>query len=101
MMNIHCQLVTDTSQPDRAESHSTVIGLPRMRTVLARPRSRLVNQWMRNTSIAGMMAASTTPSRNRSTIRAGTQGKTPCSDAKIPHPMRHQKISRLTLPRSA
>jgi hypothetical protein len=101
MMNIHCQLVTATSHPDSADSHSTVIGLPRISTVSARPRSRLVNQCVRNTNIAGRIAASTTPSRNRSTISAGTHGSTPCSEAKIPQPIRHQKISRLTLPRSA
>jgi len=65
--NIHCQLVTETSQPDRADNQSTVTGLPRMSTVSVRPRSRLVNQWVRNTSIAGRIAASTTPSRSRTT----------------------------------
>jgi hypothetical protein len=72
-----------------------------MSTVSARPRSRLLNQWVRNTSIAGRIAASTTPSRNRSTISAGTHGRTPCKEAKTPHPIKHQKIRRLTLLRSA
>jgi hypothetical protein len=100
-MNIHCQLVTETSHPDNAESQSTVIGLPRISTVSARPRSRLVNQWVRNTSIAGRIAASTTPSKKRSTINAGTHGRIPCSEANTPQPIRHQKTSRLTERRSA
>lgn len=67
----------------------------------ARPRSRLENQCVRNTSIAGITAASTTPSRKRSISSSGYEVTTPCSAAKTPHRISDQNISRLTLRRSA
>lgn len=68
MMNIQRQLKCCTRYPETTDIHSMVTGLPRIRKVLARERSARVNQWHRYTSIAGITAASTTPSMKRMTI---------------------------------
>jgi len=72
-----------------------------MRNVLARPRSLFVNQWLRKMTIAGRTAASTTPTRKRTTISAVTLVSRPWTEASTPHAMRLQKIRFLTLRRSA
>jgi hypothetical protein len=79
----------------------TVIGLPRMRIALALPRSRFVNQRARNTTIAGSTAASTAPSRKRTTISHPALCSRPCTAASTPQAKVHQKISPRTLCRSA
>ena len=69
--------------------------------MFARPRSLLVNQWLRKMTIAGSTAASTTPTRKRTTISAVTLVSRPCTEASTPQAIRLQKIRFLTLRRSA
>ena len=69
--------------------------------MFARPRSPFVNQWLRKMTMAGSTAASTTPTRKRTTMSAVTLVSRPCTDASTPHAMRLQKIRFLTLRRSA
>ncbi|MNN02193.1 hypothetical protein D3C81_1148410 [compost metagenome] len=68
MMNIQRQSKCLIRYPETTDIHRMVTGLPSIRKVLARERSARVNQWHRYTSIAGITAASTTPSRKRMPI---------------------------------
>lgn len=72
-----------------------------MRNVFARERSRFVNQLLMKISIAGITAASTTPSRKRIAISDGMLLTMPVSDAHAPHSTRLQNTSVFTLRRSA
>ncbi|MNF08298.1 hypothetical protein D3C80_2086820 [compost metagenome] len=78
-----------------------VTGLPSIRKVLARERSARVNQWQRYTSIAGITAASTTPSRKRMPISMYTLLIMPVRVARPPQRIRLTKISFFTLRFSA
>jgi hypothetical protein len=100
-MNMPRQEIASMTKPEIAVSHSTVIGLPRIRIVFARPRSGFVNQWLTKITIAGSTAASTSPSRKRTAISASAELSTPCSEASTPQASRLQKIRVLTLRRSA
>src|SRR5258706_13862370 len=81
--------------------HKIVTGLPRIKKVLARERSDLVNHLLKNINMAGMTALSTTPNIKRITIRTFIFANIPVAMASPPHNIRDQKISFLALLLSA
>lgn len=100
-MNITRQSETETSQPETADSHITVTGLPRMSRVLARPRSPRVNQRPSSITIDGSTAPSTTPSAKRTAISCAGLLSSPWATASSPQTTVDQATSRRALRCSA
>jgi hypothetical protein len=97
MINIQRQPIDFTRYPDTIDIHKIVTGLPSIKNVLALERSALVNQRLRNMSIAGITALSTTPSMNLMTIRKLTLLIIPVAIASPPHRISDQNINFLAL----
>src|SRR5664279_3925976 len=68
-INIQRQPTDFTRYPDNIDIQRMVTGLPRIKNVLALERSDFVNHLLKNISIAGITALSTTPSINLIKIR--------------------------------
>ena len=77
--------------------HKIVAGLPRIKKVLARERSDFVNHLLKNISIEGITALSTTPSINRITISTLILLIKPVAIASPPQAISDQKINFLAL----
>src|SRR6185312_7800885 len=97
MMNIQRQPKVPTRWPDRIDIHKIVTGLPRIRKVLALERSAFVNHLLKNISMEGITALSTTPSIKRMTINKVTLCTIPVAIANAPHSINDQKINFLAL----
>jgi hypothetical protein len=74
-----------------------VTGLPRIKNVFARERSTFVNHLLKNTSMDGITALSTTPSKNRITINALTLLIRPVAMARAPQKIKDQNINFFAL----
>ena len=74
-----------------------VAGFPRIKKVLALERSAFVNHLLKKTSIEGMTALSTTPSKNLITINPFILLTMPVAMAKAPQRIRDQNINFLAL----
>ncbi len=96
-INIHRQPREFIRYPETTDIHSTVTGLPRIKNVLARERSALVNQRLIKMSMEGNIALSTTPSINRIAIKKFTLLVRPVAVAKAPHRINDQKINFFVL----
>jgi hypothetical protein len=71
--------------------------MPRIRKVLALERSDFVNHMLKNTSMDGITALSTTPSKNLITINAFTLLIIPVAAARDPQRIKDQNINFLAL----
>jgi hypothetical protein len=83
--------------PDKIDIHSIVTGLPSIKKVFALERSDLVNHLLKNISMAGITALSTTPNINRIIISTLILLISPVAVANKPQKMSDQKINFLAL----
>src|SRR5690348_1378050 len=97
MINIQRQPIEPTRCPDTMDIHKMVTGLPKIKKVFALERSALVNHLLRNISIAGITALSTTPSKNLITINKVMSLTIPVAMASAPHSINDQNINFLAL----